>query len=64
MTKKLAIKEMVTVREMLLANAIQVDALCQLLIEKGLITSEEFFAKLKKVQGDYQRRSRQEASKN
>jgi hypothetical protein len=58
MTKKLAIKEMVTVREMLLANAIQMDTLAQLMIEKGLFTEEEFFTKLKKVQADYQRQSR------
>jgi hypothetical protein len=53
MTKNLAVKEMVTVREMLLANSIKVDALSQLLIDKGLITQEEFFSKIKKVQSDY-----------
>jgi hypothetical protein len=58
MTKKLAVKEMVTVREMLLANSIQVDALSQLLIDKGLITQEEFFSKLKKVQADYLRKQK------
>ena len=56
MTKKIAIKEMVTVREMLLANSIQVDALLQLMIDKGLITAEEFITKLKKVQAEYQRK--------
>ena len=50
MTKKIAIKEMVTVREMLLANSIQV------MIDKGLITAEEFITKLKKVQAEYQRK--------
>jgi hypothetical protein len=63
MTKKLAVKEMVTIREMLMANAIQVDAIAQLLIEKGIITEQDFFTKLKKVQADYQRRGRQEALK-
>ena len=56
MTKKIAIKEMVTIREMLLANSIQVDALIQLMIDKGLITAEEFITKLKKVQAEYQRK--------
>jgi hypothetical protein len=58
MTKKLAVKEMVTIREMLMAHSIQVDALAQLLIEKGLITEEEFFLKLKKVQADYLRKQK------
>lgn len=61
MTKKIAVKEMATIREMLMANAIQVDALSQLLIEKGIITEQELFAKLTKVQGDFQRRVKQEA---
>jgi hypothetical protein len=54
MTKKIAIKEMVTIREMLLANSIQIDALIQLMIDKGLINGGEFITKLKKVQGEYQ----------
>jgi hypothetical protein len=58
MTKKLAVKEMVTIREMLMAHSIQVDTLAQLLIEKGLITEEEFFLKLKKVQVDYLRKQK------
>jgi hypothetical protein len=56
MTKKIAIKEMATVREMLLTNSIQVDALIQLMMDKGLITGEEFITKLKKVQAEYQRK--------
>jgi mannitol/fructose-specific phosphotransferase system IIA component (Ntr-type) len=51
--QKLDEKEPVTFKEMLMANSIQVDALCQLLIEKGLITQQEFFTKLKQVQADY-----------
>lgn len=46
--------ELVTFKELLFANSIQVDALAQLLIEKGIITQEEFFAKLKGVQTEYQ----------
>ena len=32
---------------------IQLDAVTQLLIEKGIITEEEFFMKLKQVQAEY-----------
>jgi hypothetical protein len=56
MTKKLAIKEMETIRGVLMSNAIQIDALAQLLIDKGLITEQEFFAKLKMLHADFQRR--------
>jgi hypothetical protein len=31
-----------------------VDAVAQLLIEKGIITEEEFYGKLKEVQRDYE----------
>ncbi len=47
-------KELVTFKEMLMANSIQADALAQLLIEKGIITEEEFYSKLKEVQAEYQ----------
>ena len=43
---------------MLIANSIQVDALCQLLIEKGIITEEEFYAKLKHVHNEYQEKGK------
>jgi hypothetical protein len=58
MAEKLDDKELVSFREMMIANSIQVDALSQLLIEKGLITEAEFFVKLKKVQADYQSTTR------
>ncbi len=54
MGEKLDPKEIVSFKELLMANAMQVDALAQLLIEKGIITSDEFFTKLKKVQLEYQ----------
>jgi len=63
MTKKIAVKEMAAVREMLLSNAIQIDALVQLLVEKGVITGEEYVTMVKKAQADFQRRTRQEALK-
>ena len=39
-------KETVTFEDFLITNAIQMDTLCQLLIEKGLIPENEFFTKL------------------
>jgi len=51
MAEQLDQKEVVDYRELLIANSIQVDALAQLLIEKGFITEQEFFTKLKQVQG-------------
>ena len=54
MAKKLDPAELVSFKELLMANSIQIDALCQLLIEKGFITQQEFFMKLKQVQTDYQ----------
>ena len=53
MADKLDPKELVTFKELLMANSIQLDAIAQLLIEKGIITKEEFFAKLKQVQSVY-----------
>ena len=50
MAEKLDEKELVSFEELLIANSIQVDALSQLLIEKGLITEQESYTKLKEVQ--------------
>ena len=49
-------KEPVNFEELLMANTIQVDAVCQLLIEKGFFTEQEFFKKLKQVQDDYKKK--------
>ena len=54
MAEKLDSKELVTFKELLIANSIQVDTLTQLLVEKGIITEQEFFSKLKQVQSQYQ----------
>ena len=61
MTEKLDEKELVSFKEFLIAHSIQVDALSQLLIERGIITEQEFYTKLKQVQHDYEskRRSKQ-----
>ena len=53
MEEKLDQSELVDFKELLIANSLQVDALTQLLIENGLFTKEEFFAKLKQVQVEY-----------
>ena len=44
MAQKLSKKELVTFEELVVANSIQVDALAQLLMEKGIITKDEFVA--------------------
>jgi len=54
MAEKLNSSELVSYEELLMANVIQVDALSQLLIEKGLITEQEFFTKLKLVQQEWE----------
>ena len=54
MAQKLDENEMVSFKELLMANSIQVDALAQLLIEEGIITQEKFFTKLKEIQAQYQ----------
>jgi len=57
MTDKVSGKEVVELQELLMSQLIQLDAVTQLLIEKGLITEQEFIAKLKEVQGDYQKKN-------
>jgi hypothetical protein len=41
MAQKLEESEIVSFKELLMANSIQVDALAQLMIRKGFITKEE-----------------------
>ena len=59
MAEKLNDKELVSFKEMLIANSIQVDALAQLLIEKGIFSEQEFFTKLKMVQMEYESKKAQ-----
>ena len=54
MIEKLDQNELAGFEELLVSNTIQVDAVIQLLIEKGLFTKEEFYEMLKKVQMEYQ----------
>ncbi len=52
--RKLDEKELVSFEELIRANMIQLDTVTQLLIEKGIITEQEFYTKLKQVQHDYE----------
>jgi len=47
-------KEVVTTNELIMAQMIRLDAIAQLLIEKGIVSEEEFYSKLKNVQAQYQ----------
>ncbi len=58
MAQKLDDDELVTFKELLMANSIQVDTLAQLLIEEGLISEQKFYEKLKQVQAQYQKNER------
>ena len=58
MAQKADSTDLVTFKELLMANSFMADALVQLLIEKGIITQNEFFEKLKMVQEEYQSRQR------
>ena len=54
MAEKLDDKELVNFKDMIMANSVQVDALAQLLIEKGVITEEEFHSELREVMAEYE----------
>ena len=56
MTEKLDPNDLVSFRELLISNTIQLDVVTRVLIEKGIITDKEFSAKLKQVQGEYQKK--------
>jgi len=47
--------DLATLKELLIASSIQVDALTQLLIERGIITEDEFFTKRTEIYAEYQR---------
>ena len=56
MAEKLDEKELVSFKELLMSNTIQVDAVTQLLMEKRVFTEDEFYAKLKEVGDEYKRK--------
>ena len=55
MAQEMDEKELVSFKEMLMANSIMVDALAQLLIAKGYFTKQELYGKLKEVQEQYKK---------
>jgi hypothetical protein len=56
MAEKVDDSQVVTREELLMSQMIQLDAVTQLLIEKGIFTDQEFVTKLKDVQVEYQSR--------
>jgi hypothetical protein len=48
-------KKTVTLEELIVSSLAQADALAKLLIEKGLITREEFMKKISEEQATYQK---------
>jgi len=52
----------VTLQELLVTSLAQTDALCKLLIEKGLITEVEFMEKIKAERATYQAMFRQKGN--
>ena len=46
--------EAASIEELLVSSFAQTDALAQLLIEKGIITQQEFFAKISEERATYQ----------
>jgi hypothetical protein len=48
--------EMATFKDLLLANSLQIDAVAQLLIDKGAFTKDEFFDMLKRIQKEYEKK--------
>jgi hypothetical protein len=53
MAEKLDPSELVSFKKFLMANSMQIDAVTQLLIEKGIFAKAEFFDMLKMVQMEY-----------
>jgi hypothetical protein len=50
-----SIQSPVTIQELLISSLAQTDALAKLLIEKGLITREEFMQKISEERAMYQK---------
>jgi hypothetical protein len=51
MAKPLDPKEVVTTDEIVITNMVEISALIELLMEKGIISEEELMEKCKKVKG-------------
>lgn len=48
----------VTFEEFLVSNMLEIQAVAQLLVEKGIITEQEYYDKLKAVQMEYRERQK------
>ncbi len=55
MAEKLDPKEIVSFEEIMIANSMEIEALTQLLVEKGILTFEEIFEKLKEAKKNYKK---------
>ena len=53
MAKSLSKGQTVGFEEVLICNMIEIQAVAQLLMEKGIITEQEYFRKIKLVQQEY-----------
>jgi len=54
MAQKLNDSELVSFKELLMANSIGVDSVTNLCVQLGIFTEQEFYSKLKQVQSEYQ----------
>lgn len=52
MAEKLSNDELVSFKELLMSNEIYMEALVQLMIDKGVFTKQELLDKIKQVQAD------------
>ena len=57
MAQKLDDTELVTFKELLMANSMEIDTVTNLLIDLGIITEQELYLKLKAVQAEYQNKT-------
>ena len=53
MPEKLDPKELTSFKELLMSDMIEIQTIAQLLVEKGIFSWEEYSAKLKQVQAEY-----------
>lgn len=58
MAKPVDPKEIVTIRELAVSNMLEIEALRQLLFEKGVITKEEFIDRYKRLDGEMREKRR------
>ena len=56
MAEVLDSKEIVTVQELAISNMLEIEAMRQLLFEKGIISEEEFIARFKKLDKEMKER--------